>query len=212
MPQARARRLLSLRGLAGISRDLLHKRYGIAKATLQNWESARAGGLTGKGAHRILKVYHAEGIVCSFDWLMHGIGSGPELMNQHQSTSGDAELDPLMRGLANDITFLRSIYDHVVDLPLTDRSMHPAYPQSAHVAGISYYKDHIQLAVGRDCIVHAVSHPPMFRRLLTSDQVDCYHLVPLNLSGEFQIITNVEVLSAAPVMWVRSEAFTYQSD
>lgn len=212
LPQGRARRLLALRGLAGLSRDLLHKRYGIAKATVQNWESARAGGLTRKGAQRILKVYHAEGVICSFDWLMHGVGSGPELVHQLQSVSNsDIPGKASMLGLAHDIAFLRSLYDHVVDMPLDDCSMQPAYPQSAHVAGISYFRDQIQLAVGHDCIIHAVSHPPMFRRLLPSDQVDHYHLVPLNLSGDFTIITNVEVLSAAPVLWVRSEAFTYQA-
>ncbi|MAV28298.1 MAG: hypothetical protein CMF43_00620 [Legionellales bacterium] len=211
-PRARARRLLALRGLAGLSRDLLHKRYGIAKATVQNWESARAGGLTRKGAQRILKVYHAEGVVCSFDWLMHGVGVGPELVSQLRSVpASDVPTKASLSGLAGDIDFLRTLYDHVVDMPLDDRSMQPAYPQSAHLVGISYYKDHIQQAVGHDCIIHAVSHPPMFRRLMPSDQVDHYHLVPLNLSGDFPIITNVEVLSAAPVLWVRSEAFTYQA-
>ena len=49
-PQQRARRLHILREMTGLSRDKFQQRYGIARGTLQNWESARFGGLTVAGA------------------------------------------------------------------------------------------------------------------------------------------------------------------
>ena len=207
--QLRARRLLSLRGMSGLSRDLIHKRYGIAKATLQNWESARAGGLTRKGAQRILKAYHAEGVICTMDWLIDGVGTGPQLSANSPQSPDRTQHGHLPR-LADDIAHLRALYEQLADMPIDDLSMHPSYPRYAHVAGVSYFCDQVQLTVGRDCIVHAVGYPPLFRRVVPANTVGLYHLVPLNLSGEYPIITDVEILSAAPVLWVRAEAFTYQ--
>ena len=43
LPQARAERLLTLREMTGLSRDLFQTRYGIARGTLQNWESTLRG-------------------------------------------------------------------------------------------------------------------------------------------------------------------------
>ena len=208
--QARARRLLLLRGLAGLSRDQIFKRYGIAKATLQNWESARAGGLTKKGSDRVLKAYQREQILCTHDWLMHGVGASPVLIDKSKDMAAHHD-HAVFEGLAEDIAYLRSLYDHVVDLPISDQSMIPDYPQNAHVVGISLYKEQIAASVGKDCIVHAVGYPPMFRRLLPSSDAQRFHLVPLNLSGDYPIITDVEVLSVAPVLWVRADAFTYHS-
>jgi transcriptional regulator with XRE-family HTH domain len=208
--QARARRLLLLRGLAGLSRDQIFSRYGIAKATLQNWESGRAGGLTKKGADRVLKAYQREHILCTHDWLLQGVGASPVLMDESRDPAA-RRAHAVFSGLAEDIAYLRSLYDHVVDLPIADQSMMPDYPQSAHVVGISHYKEQILSSVGKDCIVHAVGHPPIFRRLLSSGDAQRFHLVPLNLSGDYPIITDVEVLSVAPVLWVRADAFTYHS-
>ena len=47
---ARAKRLKRLRKITTLSRKLFSEKYGISPGTLQNWETARFGGLTEKGA------------------------------------------------------------------------------------------------------------------------------------------------------------------
>ena len=48
----RAKRLIMLREMSELSRNTLYKRYNIATGTLQNWENARFGGLSEKGAKK----------------------------------------------------------------------------------------------------------------------------------------------------------------
>ena len=153
----------------------------LQKATSQNWESGRAGGLTKKGADRVLKAYQREHILCTHDWLLQGVGASPVLMDESRDPAAH-RAHAVFSGLAEDIAYLRSLYDHVVDLPIADQSMMPDYPQSAHVVGISHYKEQILSSVGKDCIVHAVGHPPIFRRLLSSGDAQRFHLVPLSTS------------------------------
>ena len=80
----RASRLKSLREMTGLSRNDFHKRYGIPRGTLQNWESARFGGLTMKGAKNIIRAFTAEGINCDIDWLLYGTGSSPKFTESTQ--------------------------------------------------------------------------------------------------------------------------------
>ena len=74
----RAIRLKTCREMTGLSRDMFNKRYGIPRGTIQNWETARFGGLTPKGAKNIVKAFHAEGIRVTADWLLHGLGNSPQ--------------------------------------------------------------------------------------------------------------------------------------
>ena len=70
----RGRRLKLLRSMTGLPRKALEQKYHISASTIQSWEDAKAGGLTEKGAKRVIQVFHKEGIQCSLNWLLHGLG------------------------------------------------------------------------------------------------------------------------------------------
>ena len=99
--KTRAKRLKSLREMTGLSRNDFHKRYGIPRGTLQNWESARFGGLTLKGARNIVIAFNAEGIKCDMDWLLHGTGPSPRFTDHTPKVPAPerAEARPLEAGL-----------------------------------------------------------------------------------------------------------------
>ncbi len=82
-PKARGKRLKFVRKLAGLSRKQLEKKYGISANTVQSWEVAKKGGLTERGAHRILAVIQKEGINCSIEWLLYGTGAPPRPVYSH---------------------------------------------------------------------------------------------------------------------------------
>ena len=209
--QQRAKRLLALRGMIGLSRDALHKRYGIAKATLQNWESARAGGLSPKGARMMVKLYRAEKIALSYDWLMHGVGSGPAFCAQEQQPvpSIISTTASQTKNLADEILHLRQLYDNVVDMPISDHAMSPQYPKDMHVAG--FFVDHSAIAglCGHDCIIQTHDYPLLCRRLLPGDDAGRYHLVALNLTVDYPVLTNMEVIAAAKIVWCRANEFLH---
>ena len=75
--QAKANRLKLLRRMVGLSRKVFAEKYAVSSASLQNWEAAKFGGLTEKGARLVIKALREEGVVCSLDWLMLGVGERP---------------------------------------------------------------------------------------------------------------------------------------
>lgn len=76
--ESRAKRLRRLRRLTKKSRKDFAVTYKISQGTLQNWETARFGGLTEKGANLVLNALKKEHIYCTFEWLMYGAGIGPQ--------------------------------------------------------------------------------------------------------------------------------------
>lgn len=78
----RAVRLRALRAMCRYTRSDLARRHGIPAATLQNWETPRQGGITDKGAYRIITVFSKLGMHVSHEWLMQGTGPEPYLESQ----------------------------------------------------------------------------------------------------------------------------------
>ncbi|MEC8882166.1 MAG: hypothetical protein VX737_02640 [Pseudomonadota bacterium] len=211
----RAKRLLALRAMLGLSRDELYKRYAISKATLQNWESARAGGLTKRGAQQVFKAYQAENIDFTLEWLLHGIGAGPSFKSGrvlNTGTSGVSQQDSVIpSNVLEHILYYRKAHQDVFDMQLVDDAMAFRYPKNAFIGGVKYYHEQIGALLGFDCIVQIPNHDLIFRRLLPGNGMNRYHLVPINLHPKHQIYTDVEVIAAAKVDWMHAECFVYQS-
>ena len=75
----RADRLKKLRAMTGKNRKDFAKRHQISVATIQNWEAPRFGGLSEKGARKMIQCLACEGIYVSQEWLMMGLGNQPQL-------------------------------------------------------------------------------------------------------------------------------------
>lgn len=212
LAQERAKRLLALRALSGLSRDALNRRYGVSKATLQNWETARAGGLTKRGVDIILKAYRAENIACCREWLMHGVGQSPRVLTSNQQIeSEDVSNHAVPQPVLDHILHYRKVHIHqdVFDMQVADDSMGFFYPKNAYIGGLKVYRDQVESLLGCDCIIQIPHHDLVFRRLMPGSTSNCYHLVPLNLNQSHKIYTDVEVISAAKVAWIHAESFTY---
>ncbi len=76
--EARGKRLRVVRMMTGLPRKGFEEKYDISASTIQSWEAAKAGGLTKRGVARILDVLKQEGIFCTMDWLLYGIGASPQ--------------------------------------------------------------------------------------------------------------------------------------
>lgn len=132
-PKARGQRVASLRGMTRLSRDALALKYPIPPRTLQNWELGSATGLTENGARKLIAAARAEGLHCTFEWLMYGVGEGPHFLRQSQpmvmDVPGAAYLDDNYTLLTTEITALlhRSFQDHSIDFTIKDDGMAPHY-------------------------------------------------------------------------------------
>ncbi|HJN38012.1 MAG TPA: hypothetical protein QF353_04475 [Gammaproteobacteria bacterium] len=211
----RAKRLKRLRDMSGLSRDSIKKVHNIARGTLQNWETSRFGGLTTKGGKTMVKVFISEGILVTVDWLLHGIGAEPKYMNNHQvnHTSDLKFIKTIPENEHNSITqellYFRMKYGDVADTVISDDSMTPYYREGDFIAGIKYYKNDIDKAIWKNCIVQTYEYGLLIRYLRPSNEMGKYDLWSHNIKSSQNDIAKhaVEIISAAPIIWVRRPLF-----
>jgi transcriptional regulator with XRE-family HTH domain len=68
-----------VRALSGLSRQELHEKVGIGKATIDAWESGRVE-LTEKSSAKMREALKKVGVYCSAEWILTGIGDPPRVM------------------------------------------------------------------------------------------------------------------------------------
>lgn len=218
MKEARAKRLKALRKMSLLSGKRFSERYGIPRGTLQNWETYRFGGLSEKGARAVLKAFKAEGIICTFEWLMHGIGPGPRIQNSVLIGDGTDEIgqsgtevdqsefdEQQARAISKELLLFREHQSDPVDFVVHDDAMAPCFQEGDYVAGCRRHRENIETAVGQDCIVQTVAGDILLRRLRKGSIPDRYTLVPINPETKVQApyIYDAELYFAAPVIWIR---------
>src|SRR5579871_6555926 len=76
---ARGMRIRRIRNMANLTRQQLCEDSGININSLKGWEIGRYVGLTWHGAEKIIQQAAKEGVKCTLDWLMYGIGIGPSV-------------------------------------------------------------------------------------------------------------------------------------
>lgn len=221
--ESRAKRLKSLRKMTRLSRKAFAEKYNIASGTIQNWESGRFGGLSEKGARDILRAIKAEGIGCTFEWLMYGVEPGPSITERlfldmgmdARSDFSPAEAEWEAKGqkkqkkqgeaIIQELLAFRKYNNDPIDHVIPDDSMLPRFIAGEHVAGSRRYKEDIAALVGEDCIVHTVDGDTLVRRLRKGIDMGLFTLVCTNLETDTQqpVIYNVELIYAAPIVWAR---------
>ncbi|MCB1828516.1 MAG: helix-turn-helix transcriptional regulator, partial [Coxiellaceae bacterium] len=172
----RGRRLKLLRSMTGLSRKLLEQQYHISASTIQSWEDAKAGGLTEKGAKRVIQVFHKEGIQCTLNWLLHGLGQRPQPSSRvfeegEMSASGEAGVAPVGepnedRAIVNELlAFRQNNPKNPVEYIVADNGMGPFYAVGDYIAGKRRFAPHVESALGLDCIVETKENEILFRRV-----------------------------------------------
>ena len=211
----RAKRLKSLREMTGLSRNDFHKRYGIPRGTLQNWESARFGGLTLKGARNIVIAFNAEGISCEVDWLLHGAGAGPQF-TEHTPSQRNTELkkpvdvnEHIFEAETNIITkeilLFRQHHPNSIDIVVSDDTMQPNWKPGDYIAGIKRFQEDINDTVGKYCIVQTQEYGNLLRKVMHGDDPELFNLTIINYKTKVKkpVLYNVPIISSAPVIWTR---------
>lgn len=213
--QQRAKRLKSLREMTGLSRNDFYQRYGISKGTLQNWESARFGGLTTKGATTILQAFHAEGIYCEKAWLLEGTGNTPQFITNSQQerhkafkqhcTANENIFEQESHLITKEILLFRQNHKQSIDIMITDDAMKPYWYPGDYIAGIKRYQTNIKSTIGQFCIVQTADYGTLLRKVQAGDEEGLYNLIMTNHSTTVKkpFIYNTKIISSAPVIWTR---------
>jgi len=205
--KARAKRVKSLRQLTQLSRRAFSERYGIPAPTLQNWEDAKGNGLSEKGARNIVQLLKEAGIYCSLDWLMYGIGTGPQLTGYRyevkEPVPNNAWSQKDSTCIEEELSLFRRHFPSSIELVVPDDSMEPRFTKGEWVAGIRHQS--ASNINGKVCIVLTKDGQMVLREVRNSDIPNRYTLACLNLktTAKKPFIYDVELVYAAPVIWCR---------
>jgi len=210
--QARGRRLKSLRKMADLSRKAMTIKHEISASTIQAWEEAKSGGLTMKGAQRVISALKDEGVFCTLEWLLHGEGQSPYVTQKaflgaretpseflNTVTLSDADV------IAKELNVFRTLNHDVLDMLVYDDGMCPLYQPGDTIGGKRFQGENLANLIGRNCIIEIKTGEVLCRRLRKGKKPNHYDLQCIYLEttvGE-PMRYDVEVLSASPIIWHR---------
>lgn len=180
----RGRRLKQARLLTGMTiTDLTQDRF-INYNTFCAWESGRHAGLTLKGAKKAVKRLGEQGVECSLEWLMSGIGHPPRRMSD-QATVQDTGQSLTIEALKT----LKSQFPGFVVCPITDDAMLPLYHKGDYLLGPQINKGELKRFADQPVIA-----------MLNSGEIVVRMVQTLPDHKEIKLVAN-NPLSLSPKIW-----------
>lgn len=209
--QERAERLRRIRNLMNLSRKELCESADININTYIGYEVGRYGGLTKKGAKKIIDYASTKGVFSSLEWLLYGTGNTPSVVMDITHTvlndscmdfSGE-RLEEL--NIEKELSLFRSHYNNSLSLRVLDDGMLPTYCIGDIVAGICHVGDSLNLLIGFDCIVKLDNGVVFIRNLRRGKKENCYTLICTNpeTTVEYPIMYDAKIQDAAKIIWHR---------
>ncbi|MFT3741842.1 MAG: helix-turn-helix domain-containing protein [Gammaproteobacteria bacterium] len=208
LAKARGERLKALRLMSGFTRNGFAKKHNLSASTIQSWEAAKAGGLTERGAERMLHLLREEGICCSIEWLLFGTGSSPQLANPQFNKLREVAAMyhlPEQTAINLELAFFRKQVRHCMEYVVTDDGMAPYYRPGDYVAGRRRSGPALAGLAGCDCIVQLKNGESLLRRVRINPRTGLFDLLCTNLKTAvlLPVLYSQDVLYAAPVIWWR---------
>jgi hypothetical protein len=223
-PKARGARLTLARELAGLKRKAFAEKYNFNPFTYKGWENGKHGGLTEKRARTIICILENEGVNCDFEWLMYGTGKTPQITKYDTNkipnklqimepppTEPFSQFDE-ERQIAREMQFFQQGNPNPVNLTVNDNGMKPNYQIGDVVAGSKYYGKEIKKACGYICIVQTNNEETLLRTVHKGQDKNKYTLLCLNSNANEKMLRqDVELISAAPVLWHRRKTKKFKA-
>ncbi len=207
--------------ILGLSRNKFSKRHKaleITVSTLQNWEDARYGGLTEKGARKLIEAFACEGIQCSLQWLLFGIGEAPPEARDYNLIVSGISTTKSSRDftsethvsfndeetIAKELRYFHELHADALDAIVSDDGLSPYFEPGDYVAGIRLVGQEINKAIGLNCIVQTQQGQILVRKLEAGSQPGYYTLICTNPhTNEAQKLLDMKLFSVAPIVWLR---------
>lgn len=197
--------------LVKLSRAEIQEKHGLSQDTLAAWENGKIK-ITEKGIERCIKIYNAENLIFSKEWLLTGEGLNPNFsfeLNRYFKTFPSEWESPQIDDhflIAKEIEYFRSLTPNSVTALISSDDMLPLYSPGDYVGGRLKNQKELEDCVGKDCIIKTKDQATYIRRLAKGKDKKHFNLVCINphWKGNAEpVIYNVEIQSAAPIIWHR---------
>lgn len=199
-----------VRSMTGLTIIGFAKELGVSRGSVIGWEQGKGGGLTEKGAERIVVLAKNHNILCTSIWLLHAIGNQPTFqmhsIAEPKTTYNVAKPSSnLPKTVTRETKLFESNYDNAITQRVEDDCMLPFFASGDIVGGIKLFGSDIKNAIGKDCIIETANNEIFIRKLTQANSTDMYNLISTNLDtpATNSISINVTVISAAPIVWIR---------
>ncbi|NNM59317.1 MAG: hypothetical protein HKM04_05830 [Legionellales bacterium] len=195
--------------LCGLNRKSFSERSHISLPTLRSWEEPdnNRGGLTKKGAERLINAFYLCGVICKIDWLLFGKGIAPQTVNK--STGSFFSIQDEEQAWSEEETILKDIISfkannkNAVVATIDDKDMLPLFSLGDFVGGVKIFFPHIKHLIGLNCIIQT-NTKLMVRTIEAIDDKNIATLTPYNRKGE--ALKDVDIIFAAEIVWHRRRA------
>lgn len=205
-----ADRFRQARSLLPLSRRAFCDKHNLNYNTVQSWEISRTSSREGN-VTKFCEALAEEGIVCTEDWLMEGIGPAPFLSTPEARTLYAPALtprslkskptDPLAALAQKEAAFFQNCYEEkgfdVVTVHLLDDSMHPDYEKGDYVGAgrVSLEAaDHLTQTI---CLIETEPHHFLVRRLLKEGD----KFILLASHKAYPVLCLDSITSVAEILW-----------
>ena len=207
-------RLKRARVLAGITtRREFEEKHEISANTLQGWEQGK-NPLSLKGAKRVIEAFKNEGLLCSVDWLMKGVGMPPrpyEMINAGLNESLQKDNNVAENNLQEEEAIYQEIQNfkshnaNAFVISITDDAMEPYFTIGDYIGGVRIERDQMTAYLGNACIIELPDHTMVPRYLHAGTRDHCFNLSCTNPKTKALNANhyNVEALMVAPIVWHR---------
>lgn len=197
--------------LLKVSRAEVSKKHGLSVDTLAAWENGKIK-LTEKGIDRCIRIYNAENLLVSREWIFTGEGISPEFsldLNRYFKTQNDESLsvdinNEILR--AKDLDYFINSSPNATVVTISNADMLPLYSLGDSVGGYLRSNTDISNYIGTDCIVKTKDKAVYVRRIASVDskrQCTLSCLNPMYKGNPEPIFYNVDITAFAPIIWIR---------
>lgn len=208
--QARGLRLKSIRQSLDLSRQDFSQKFGISVYTLQNWETNKNGGLGEERAAKVVNLLKQAGVQCTFEWMLHGIGTAPTIADPTSNITSTTPLESSKSDeltlIAKELNLLREHYpQQIMDMIVGDDGMEPIYVVGEYIAGLKHFKEKITDCIGKNCIIQTFEGDILVRQIKPGSMPEHYTLICTNPNTLIAkpFLYDVKLVMAAPVIWTR---------
>lgn len=204
----RGKRVRLVRNMIDLTINDFALKIGVSDRTIKYWENGEAGGLTEKGAEKIVNSCNEIGLQCGIIWLLHGAGTQPVLIDKPYQTSlslttpanNDSDI------IKKEVHYFHANNSNAITMQITDDSMEPYFNIGDIVGGKRKPNKELIKALHQDCIIETKDQQIFCRRLLPGSQPRLFNLCCTNQkTNEIFVVTDVEISSAAPIIWIRRQ-------
>ena len=195
---ARGKRLRRLRSLIGFTRDELAARANVSRASMSYWENATYSGLSHKAAEKVIPVIKSQGVYCSVEWLLLGVGQEPYRVTSASAPQGN-------EGIQQEIALFTSLNPHSLVTQISHNGMVPFFAQGDYIGGILQPADKVKEIDPTANYIVQFKHMSQIRRLKRDTRTGLYDLSYLNAvdgSNELFEMRGVRLDNIAPIIRV----------